>query len=64
MERCYIKNIDMYLHCKQCDGGKDKPCYATREEVIAHLEEFQRLRLDFDNGDLEEMFEVHAGGFL
>ena len=68
----------MYLHCKKCDGNKDKTCYATREEVIAHLEEFQRLRLDYDNGKLEEslsdnlkanwekeeLFVVHKGGFL
>lgn len=63
MKPCYLKGIDMYLHCKECDGGRDKPCYATRDEVVAHLAEFQKLRLDFDNGKLEELVAASRGEF-
>lgn len=70
MEICYNKSLLLYRECRTCSGQpRDKHCqnYQTREEMFQHAKEFNEIferQLDNDNGELEEMFEVHPGGFL
>ena len=68
METCYLKRINYYDGCRTCRGEDTNPCYQNKTDVSEHIAHLHRLfaqRLETESEEsLEELFEVHSGGFL